>query len=55
MSCKVDGRSLSESRVRENFTHGLTRGLCGDKIKSATYSTVLPLIYFGPPCCECKK
>lgn len=30
MSCKVDGRILSESRVRENLTHGLTRGVCGD-------------------------
>lgn len=40
MSRKADGRSFSESRVRENFTHGLTRGFWGDNLKPATYSTI---------------
>ena len=34
MSCKAGGRILSESRARENLTHGLTRGLCGDILTS---------------------
>lgn len=35
----VGGRQ-SESRVRENCKHGLTRGRWGDYVKPETYSTV---------------
>ena len=33
------GRRQSESRVRENCKHGLTRGRWGDDFKPETYST----------------
>ncbi|WP_216824485.1 hypothetical protein, partial [Candidatus Fukatsuia symbiotica] len=32
-------RRQSESRVRENCKHGLTRGRWGDDVKPETYST----------------
>src|ERR1700756_3026709 len=35
---KVGGRRLSESCVRENCTHGLTRGRLGDHLKQVAYS-----------------
>ena len=36
---KAAGRRQSESRVRENRTHGLTRGRWGDHFKPGAYST----------------
>jgi len=36
---KAAGRRQSESRVRENRTHGLTRGCWGDHFKPVAYST----------------
>ncbi|MBV2410739.1 hypothetical protein, partial [Escherichia coli] len=37
--CNATGRRQSESRVRENRTHGLTRGRWGDYFKPEAYST----------------
>lgn len=38
----VAGRRQSESRVRANCTHGLTRGCWGDYFKPVAYSTSGP-------------
>ena len=35
MSCNADERNLKESRVRENLTHGLTRGCWGDNLQTS--------------------
>jgi hypothetical protein len=45
---KVAGRRQSESRVRENCTHGLTRGRWGDHFKPVAYSTKLYMKVIKP-------